>query len=135
MGYHTEQRNDENLGKTECVMAKKVRHIEKKDIIRAELMKCVRAKPLKRIYYGEFGVLTTTGPRCPSKDVLDLIANEEIAAGRPDITVILVRKDTGYPGQIDGRETKMPTLQDRARAREKMQGVIDTYNVGARNPF
>jgi hypothetical protein len=118
-----------------AAMSKKIRHIDKKHIIHAGLLGAIKAKPIKKIYYGEFGAKTSTGPRGPSKEVLDLIANEEKAAGRPDITVILVRKDTGYPGQIDGRETRQPTPPQRQRAREKMQEAIDAYNPGARNPF
>jgi hypothetical protein len=116
-------------------MTKKIRHLDKKDIIHAGLLGAVKAKPIKKIYYGEFGAKTNTGPRGPSKEVLDLIASQEMAAGRPDITVILVRRDTGYPGQIDGLETGKPKQSQMQRAREKMQEVIDAYNPGARNPF
>jgi hypothetical protein len=73
-------------------MAKKIRHIAKKDIIRSELVKLARAKPLLTECYSHFGNRTNTKPRGPSKAVLDLIAEEEKAAGRPDITVLLVRK-------------------------------------------
>jgi len=116
-------------------MAKKIRKLDKKDVVHAGLLKAVKAKPPVKIYYGQFGAKTSTGPRGPSKDLLDLIADEEKAAGRPDITVILVRRNTGYPGQIDGKESKRPTSAQRQRAREKMQDVIDAYNPGARNPF
>jgi hypothetical protein len=116
-------------------MAKKIRHIDKKDLIHAELLKAIKANPIKKIYYGELGAKTNSGPRGPSKEVLDCIAEEEKAAGRPDITVILVRRDSGYPGQIDGRQTKKPTPTQMQRAREKMQEAIDAYNPGERNPF
>jgi hypothetical protein len=116
-------------------MARKIRHIDKKDAIRAELMKLARAKPLAAVCYSDFGKVTDTRPRGPSKEVLDIIAKEEAAAGRPDITVLLVRKDTGYPGQIDGKRTKRPKPQDIVRARQKLQDVIDRYNRGANNPF
>ncbi|HTB00963.1 MAG TPA: hypothetical protein VK804_10850 [Bradyrhizobium sp.] len=116
-------------------MIKKIRHLDKKGIIHAGLLDAIKAKPIKKIYYGEFGARTQTGPRGPSKQVLDLIADEEKAAGKPDITVILVRRNTGYPGQIDGKETKKPTDAQKRRAHEKMQEAIDAYNPGARNPF
>jgi hypothetical protein len=119
--------------------ARKIRHIDKKDIIRAELMKLARAKPLATMCYSDFGVITDTRPRGPSKTVLDLIADEEKAAGLPDITVLLVHKvknGQGYPGQIDGKKTsRPPTSQEKLRARQKLQDVIDRYNRGAANPF
>jgi hypothetical protein len=115
------------------MMAKKIRHIDKKDLIRAELMKCIRSRPIKKAYYGDIGLLTETGPRGPSKAVLDFIA--EKAKGLPDITVILVRKDTGYPGQIDGKKIEKPTSNERLRIQQKCQQVIDKYNPGAVNPF
>jgi hypothetical protein len=117
---------------------KKIRHIDKKDIIRHELMKLARAKPLVTECYSDFGDRTDTRPRGPSKAVLDLIAEEEKAARRPDITVLLVRKvrsGIGYPGQIDGKPTRNPTRHEKARARQKLQEVIDLYNRGAHNPF
>jgi hypothetical protein len=120
-------------------MAKKIRHIDKKDVIRAELMKLARAKPLSTMCYSHFGEITDTRPRGPSKGVLDLIADEEKAAGCPDITVLLVRKvrhGQGYPAQIDGKPTsKPPTPQEMIRARQKLQEVIDRYNHGALNPL
>ncbi len=72
---------------------------------------------------------------CVGKDVLDLIASEETKANRPDLTVLIVRKDTRYPGQIDGKLTRKLTLIDKVRARAKLQEVIDVYNPGAFNPF
>jgi hypothetical protein len=119
-------------------MAKKIRHIAKKDIIRSELVKLARAKPLLTECYSHFGNRTNTKPRGPSKAVLDLIAEEEKAAGRPDLTVLLVRKvrsGIGYPGQIDGVLVRNPTQRQKDRAAQKLQEVIDVYNRGARNPL
>lgn len=121
--------------KRDVAVPKKIRHIGKKDIIRHELVKLARANPLSTECYSIFGKRSGTGPRGPSKEVLDLIADEEKAAGRPDITVLLVRKDTGYPGQIDGKKTRHPKPAEKQRARQKLQDVIDLYNPGAHNPL
>lgn len=116
-------------------MPKKVRNIEKLALVRAEIMKAVKATPIRKITYGNLGALTQTGPRGPGKPLLDHIADEELQAGRPDITVIVVRSDTRYPGQIDRKATRYPTSDDKRRAYEKMQAVIDKHNPKAANPF
>ncbi|MEI7774744.1 MAG: hypothetical protein WCK17_08200, partial [Verrucomicrobiota bacterium] len=67
--------------------------------------------------------------------LLDYIAEEQAASGLPDITVIVVRADTGFPGQIEGKKTQNPTIEQKRRARAKMQEVLDKYNPGAANPF
>jgi hypothetical protein len=116
-------------------MPKKVRQIDKLDLVQSEIMKTVRASPLRPITYSELGAITATGPRGPSKELLDYIADQQQLAGLPDITVIVVRSDTGYPGQIDGKKTEKPTTEQKRRARAKMQEVIDKYNPGVHNPF
>jgi len=116
-------------------MPKKVRQIEKLEIVQSEIMKAVRAIPLRPITYSQLGEITATGPRGPSKELLDYIADQQKLAALPDITVIVVRSDSGYPGQIDGQKTEKPTIEQKRRARAKMQEVIDKYNPGAHNPF
>ena len=116
-------------------MRRKISHLEKKELIRAELLKCARAKPIEILSYSDFGKRVQIIPRGPGKALLDLIAREENDHQRPDITVLLVRKDSGYPGQIDGIHSKIPTPQQKIRARKKLQEVIDVYNRGAPNPF
>ncbi|MCK9913069.1 hypothetical protein MXD81_28215 [Microbacteriaceae bacterium K1510] len=116
-------------------MPKKIRQIDKRDLVQSEIMKAVRADPLRTITYSELGAITDTGPRGPSKDLLDYIADQQTLAGLPDITVIVVRRDSGYPGQIDGKKTEKPTTEQKQRARAKMQEVIDKYNPGVNNPF
>ena len=116
-------------------MAKKIPHIEKKEFIRSELLKCARAKPIEILSHSNFGRRVQILPRGPEKALLELIASEERAHMCPDITVLLVRKDSGYPSQIDGARSKNPTPQQKARARQKLQEVIDVYNPGTPNPF
>jgi hypothetical protein len=116
-------------------MGRKIPHIEKKELIRTELLKCARAKPIEILSYSDFGRRVQIVPRGPGKKLLDLIAREQNERQRPDITVLLVRKDSGYPGQIDGIRSKNPTPQQKIRAREKLREVIDVYNRGAPNPF
>ena len=109
-GYTAEERPSyQKHAAVDEPMAKKIPHIEKKELIRSELLKCARAKPIEILSYSNFGRRVQILPRGPGKALLELIASEERADMCPDITVLLVRKDSGYPSQIDGACSKNPT--------------------------
>ena len=55
--------------------------------------------------------------------------------GLPDITFLIVRKDSGYPGQIGFTRRKTPGAKQKVQAREEVQAIIDKYNPGAANPY
>ncbi len=69
-------------------------------------------------------------------DVLDPISEEQKKRRLPDITFLVVRKDTLYPGKIDGVPIKdMPSKEQMNRVREEIDEIIRVYNPGARNYY
>ncbi len=73
--------------------------------------------------------------RGPWKKVLDEISQEETEKKLPDLTYLLKKKATGYPGQIEFKNAQVPDAQQKLQARKKLQEVIDKYNQGALNPY
>lgn len=106
-----------------------------KNKIRDELLKCAQACPMEILFYSDFAPRVGMSARGPWKKVLDEISREEAEKGLPDITFLLKRKDTGYPGQIDFKKADIPDGQQKLWARAKLQEVIDYYNPGSLNPF
>jgi hypothetical protein len=66
--------------------------------IRRVLIEQARART--KITYGKLGLALGIPARGPWKAVLDELSHAEKAAGRPDITYLVVKASTGYPGQI-----------------------------------
>jgi hypothetical protein len=116
-------------------MAPKVQYIEKASLIRRELLKCAAAQPMEFPTYTEFGKRVGIPHQGPWAPVLDTIALEEKNNGLPDITFLIVRRDTGYPGQIGFVRAKKPTLKQMERASVEVQRIIDKYNPGTPNPY
>ncbi len=110
-------------------------YINKKALIRNELLKCAKAKTLRVLTYGEFGKRVEIPARGPWKPILDLIAHEEIDEGLPDITFLIVAKRTGYPGQIGFKPASPPSAAQKDHAIKEIQKVIDLYNPGSANPY
>jgi hypothetical protein len=96
-------------------VAKTVRYGNRKADILRVLME--RAKHGERITYGNLGKriggIPATGPW---KEVLDDLSRDERAAGRPDIIYLVVSSKTGYPSQIDFKDSRVPTAVQKARA-------------------
>jgi hypothetical protein len=110
-------------------------HLEKKELVRSELLKCATAKPMQFPAYSEFGPRVGIPTQGPWKPVLDAIADACDAAGEPDITFVIKNKTTGYPSRV-GRVTRRNLTPDQKRfARGKVQEVIDKFNPGTRNPY
>lgn len=116
-------------------MSERIPYIEKKALIRAELVKCATAKPMEFPTYGTFGPRVGIPARGPWKRILDHIAEEETARGLPDITFLVVNKATGYPGQIGFTTAKPPSPVQKAKAKAEVQKIIAKYNPTAPNPF
>lgn len=70
-----------------------------------------------------------------NKQILDKIAREEMAKGLPDITFILIRKNTHYSGQIGFKPAPSPSDDQKRMAKEALQAVIDLYSPGSHNPY
>ncbi len=77
-------------------------YIDRKPAILAELRK--RAQVGQTITYGEMGGIVNMPPQGPWGAVLDDIGADERRARRPDIACLVVRKATGWPGQVKGAE-------------------------------
>jgi hypothetical protein len=110
-----------------------ITYLDRKDLIRSELVKSAKAGETP--FYSEFGVRVGIPAQGPWKPVLDLISKEETAAGRPDITFILINKMTGFPGQISFSKANPPTLAQKDLARQKLREVFDQYCPSAKVPF
>ena len=114
-------------------MSGTVRYLDRQPSIRDELLKCAQAGETP--FYKEFGKRVGIPPQGPWKPVLDLISKEETDKGLPDLTFLLIKKQTGFPGQIGFVRAKKPTKQQMELARQKLREVFDRYCPEAQVPF
>jgi hypothetical protein len=63
----------------------------------------------------------------PWKPILDLISHEETDKGLPDITFLVINKQSGLPGQIRFELAKPPTPEQRQYADNVIQVVFAFY--------
>jgi hypothetical protein len=110
-----------------------VRYLDKKSMVRAELIKCACAG--KSASYGDFGARVGIPPQGPWKPLLDQISQEETASGRPDITFLLINKRTRFPGQIGFVRANKPSPDQIRLARRELRAVFDKYCPDAPMPF
>jgi hypothetical protein len=103
-------------------MPTKIPYRDRKSAIVATLSQ--RAKSGRTIFYGELGEEVGIPSRGPWKPILDEIAREEMARGRPDITFLVINKQTGLPGQIGFKPAKPPSLDQRRMADDVIQKVF-----------
>lgn len=108
---------------------KKIAHGDRMDAIRARLLQLAREG--RTIFYGELGAAVGIPARGPWKPVLDEIARLETTDRRPDITFLVINKQTGLPGQIRFRPAKPPTPDQRRIADAEIQRVYAYYRVKA----
>jgi hypothetical protein len=106
---------------------KKIAHGDRMDAIRATLLRLAREG--RTIFYGELGQAVGIPARGPWKPVLDEIARLETAEGRPDITFLVINKQTGLPGQIGFKPAKPPTPGQRRIADAEIQKVYGYYRA------
>lgn len=100
-------------------------YLDRKDAIRSELIRL--AENGKTIFYGELGSVVGIPVRGPWKPILDQIGREETARGLPDITFLVINKQTGLPGQIGFKPAKPPTADQRKTADETLAAVFGHY--------
>ncbi|TBD22984.1 hypothetical protein [Rhizobium ruizarguesonis] len=110
-----------------------VKFITRKNEIRDALFEL--AKNGLPMTYESFGQKVSIWRMRGTKDLLDLIAEEEKAKKEPDITYMLSSATTKYPSQIGGRPAKPPTPEQKRLAREEMQMIINRHCPGAVNPY
>ena len=93
--------------------------------VRVELMKLIRAGEVT--YYGELGrTIGKPARRTHWKKVLD-----EISYTKPDISIIVLLADSGWPGQIDYSATGgKPTPAQRQFAQNEIAKVFALHSPG-----
>ena len=106
-------------------MVGKIPYLDRKARIVAVLSRCARQR--RTIFYGELGSEVDVPARGPWKAVHDEIAREETANGRPDITFLVINKQTGFPGQIGFKPAKPPTPEQRRIADDAIEKVFAYY--------
>jgi hypothetical protein len=110
------------LGEREPSIPPKIPYIDRKAEIVAALLRC--AQQGRTIFYGDLGEQVGIPARGPWKAILDEIAREETAAGRPDISFLVISRQTGLPGQIGFKPAKPPTSEQRRMADDAVQKVF-----------
>jgi hypothetical protein len=95
---------------------------DREDAIREALVKM--AKRRKKLDYTEFGELVGIPTQGPWNPILDKISLGERAAGRADITYLVVRKRTGYPIQIEFTPAVTPSAAQKAIADELFKEIF-----------
>jgi hypothetical protein len=106
-------------------MAGKIPYLHRKGAIIAALTEYARQR--KTIFYRDLGQQVDIPARGPWKPILDEIAREETASGRPDITFLVINKQTGFPGQIGFKPAKPPTREQRQIADSTIANVFAYY--------
>ncbi len=106
-------------------MDTKIPYEDKEDEIRQALVKM--AKGRKKLDYTKFGPLVGIPTEGPWNPILDKISLKERAAGRPDITYLVVRKRTGYPIQIEFEPSTTPSAAQKAIADEVFKEIFAYY--------
>jgi hypothetical protein len=106
-------------------MDTKIPYEDREDDIRLALVKM--AKGRKKFDYARFGALVGIPTEGPWNPILDKISLKERAAGRPDITYLVVRKRTGYPVQIEFSPATKPSAAQKAVADEVFKEIFAYY--------
>jgi ABC-type Zn uptake system ZnuABC Zn-binding protein ZnuA len=97
--------------------------------IRNELEKLARAGQVT--YYKDLGAIVGKPPRWTLwKEVLD-----EISYTKPDVTIIVLQANSGWPGQIDYSATNgKPTPAQKKFAQDELEKVFKAYCPGKPGP-
>lgn len=103
--------------------------------VRSVLLDVAAAKKFSSITYEDLAQLLDFEVGLWS-DVLDPVSAEQKKNRLPDITFLVVRKDTLYPGKIDGVPIRdVPSKEQMSRVSEEVDEIIRVYNPGARNYY
>jgi len=108
--------------------------------IKNALEQCVAGGKCDFLTYGEFNERFKISGHARSwanRTVLDSVASEfrNSKPARLDLTFLLRNGRTKYPSVIDGKPSKPPSPQQKARAKAVAQQIIDQYCRGAENPY
>jgi hypothetical protein len=108
--------------------------------IRKGLEQCIVGGECQFLTYGEFNDRFQISGHTRSwanRRMLDAVAAEFRKATPPklDLTFLLRNGRTKYPSVIDGKPSKPPTPEQKRRAHEVAQKIIDLYGPSTRNPY
>ena len=106
-------------------MSGKIKFADRKEGICAELRRL--AKKGQTIYFSELGKKFGIPRQGPWKPVLDEISREEIGKGLPDLTVLVIAKQCGLPGQLAFKATLPPSPEQRKLANTMIEKVFAYY--------
>ena len=108
-------------------MAKTVPYLAQQNRILSELVKAARRG--KTITYLQLGMAVGIPTRGPWKPILDRLSLQETNAGRPDVTFMVVRARTGYPGQIGFTPANPPSQKQKSDADKILKDVSFLHNT------
>lgn len=101
------------------------RYVDRIPQIRAELV--MRAKCRETISYTLLGRVVAMPKQGPWNGVLDHVSGEELAAGRPDITHLVINMRTGISSRVEYHDAFKPTVEQRARWKEITEECFTYY--------
>jgi hypothetical protein len=104
---------------------RKIKFAGRKDEIRAELLRL--AMEGRTTTFSELGKKLGIPTQGPWKPILDEIRREEIGQGLPDLTLLVIAKQYGVPGQIAFQLSRFPEKEQREAAREMIEKVLSYY--------
>ena len=105
-------------------MPRKIKFVDRKEAIRAELQNLARQG--QTIYFSELGKKFGIPRQGPWRPVLDEISREEIAKGLPDLTFLVIAKNSGLPGQI-AFKTPLPASPEQRKLGNAMIEKVFSY--------
>jgi hypothetical protein len=94
------------------------------EILRGVLLS--RARSGKTITFPQLGERMGRPPHGPWPE-LDVIADEEIGAGRPDLSLVVVLPQTGYPARWQGRMFNAGDASEVAAYQSALQALYDHH--------
>lgn len=96
-------------------------------VIRAELIKCAIYR--ETTSYTRLAMIVKMPVQGRWRGVLDQLSREETAAGRPDITHLVISKKTGVSSQIEFQPAVKPTDAQRRRHTELLVEIYEFYSA------
>jgi hypothetical protein len=103
------------------------RYADRKAAILRVLVEC--AKKRETVTYGKLGKhvgFPTTGPW---NKLLDEISSDELRAGHPDITYLVVSSRSGFPKELRFKALREPTPEQKSYADSLWEEIFDFYDA------
>lgn len=113
-------------------MATKIKYQDRKDGIRKELVRLARER--RTVSYSELGRKFRIAVQGPWKPLLDEISHQEIEKGLPDITLLIISKQSGLPGQLGYQLSRAAIAAQRETAISMIQSIFDYYSRSENEP-